>query len=265
LTHAFSRKHKVRVGVSQAIRSPFIYEALGELSYSQELTSGGAATGLTLLENVIRGNIELENEKIISHEIAYFGEFMDASLLFNARLFYDKVSNYIDTLKETDPPPGDPSIILYDDAVLVFRNPIDNTTQGLELELDYHIDDTLRLIASGAIININSNSLAMSLSAPQHSFSLFLTKSFNEKYNASVGYYYVEDFTWTDSRGTGDYNILDIRASRNFRFKKSHGSLSIVLKNLLDDYSDYNANPRNSTSPLVIQNTVAYLDFRLSF
>ena len=201
LTHAFSRKHKVRVGVSQAIRSPFIYEALGELSYSQELTSGGTATGLTLLENVIRGNIELENEKIISHEVAYFGEFMDASLLFNARLFYDKVSSYIDTLKETDTPPGDPSTILYDDVVLVFRNPIDNTTQGLELELDYHIDHSLRLIASGAIININSNSLAMTLSAPQHSFSLFLTKSFNEKYNGSVGYYYVEDFTWTDSRG----------------------------------------------------------------
>ncbi|MBT8134132.1 MAG: TonB-dependent receptor [Gammaproteobacteria bacterium] len=265
LTHAFNRKHKVRVGISQAIRNPFIYEALGELSYSQDLTVGGAPSGLTLLENVIRGNIELENEKIISHEIAYFGEFMDASLLFNARLFYDKVSNYIDTLRETDAPPGDPSVILYDDVVLVFRNPIDNTTQGLELELDYHIDNTLRLIASGAIININSNSLAMSLSAPQHSFSLFLTKDFNEKYNGSLGYYYVEDFTWTDSRGTGDYNILDIRASRNFRFDKTHGSLSIVLKNLLDDYSDYNANPRNSTSPLVIQNTVAYLDFRLSF
>ncbi|MBT8119037.1 MAG: TonB-dependent receptor [Gammaproteobacteria bacterium] len=265
LTHAFNRKHKVRVGISQAIRNPFIYEALGELSYSQDLTVGGAPSGLTLLENVIRGNIELENEKIISHEIAYFGEFMDASLLFNARLFYDKVSNYIDTLRETDAPPGDPSVILYDDVVLVFRNPIDNATQGLELELDYHIDNTLRLIASGAIININSNSLAMSLSAPQHSFSLFLTKDFNEKYNGSLGYYYVEDFTWTDSRGTGDYNILDIRASRNFRFDKTHGSLSIVLKNLLDDYSDYNANPRNSTSPLVIQNTVAYLDFRLSF
>ena len=265
LTHAFSRKHKVRVGVSQAIRSPFIYEALGELSYSQELTSGGTATGLTLLENVIRGNIELENEKIISHEIAYFGEFMDASLLFNARLFYDKVSNYIDTLKETDTPPSDPSTFLYDDTVLVFRNPIDNTTQGLELELDYHIDTTLRLIASGAIININSNSLAMSLSAPQHSFSLFLTKSFNEKYDASLGYYYVEDFTWTDSKGTGDYNILDLRVSRNFRVDKTYGSLSIVLKNLLDDYSDYNENPRNSTSPLVVQNTVAYIDFRLSF
>ena len=264
LTHAFTRKHKVRVGVSQAIRSPFIYESLGELSYSQELTAGGAPTGLTLLENVIRGNVDLENEKITSHEIAYFGEFLNASLLFNARLFYDKVSNYIDTLRETDTS-TDPSVILYDDVVHVFRNPIDNTTQGLELELDYHIDRTLRLIASGAIININSNSLAMSLSAPQHSFSLFLTKSFNEKYNGSLGYYYVEDFTWTDSRGTGDYNILDMRLSRNLRFEQTRGSLSIVLKNLLDDYSDYNENPRNSTSPQVIQNTVAYIDFRLIF
>jgi len=269
LTHAFTRQHKVRLGVSQAVRSPFVFEALGEQSYSQELTAGGTPTGFTLLENVTRGNIELENEKIISHEIAYFGEFLNASLLFNARLFYDEVSNYIDTLKETDPQPSDPSIILYPPGgpyvVHVFRNPIDNTTQGLELELDYHIDRTLRLIASGAIININSNSLAMSLSAPQHSLSLFLTKSFNEKYSGSLGYYYVEDFTWTDSRGTGDYNILDMRLSRSFRIEQTRGSLSIVLKNLLDDYSDYNENPRNSTSPQVVQNTVAYIDFRLSF
>ena len=37
------------------------------------------------------------------------------------------------------------------------------------------------------------------------------------------------------------------------------------LKNLLDDYSDYQKNQISNTAPVAIQNTVAYIDFRLSF
>jgi iron complex outermembrane receptor protein len=268
--HAFNRYHKIRLGISQAIRSPFVFEAVGKQSYSQELTAGGTPIGLTLLENVIGStdyrSENLENEKITSHEIVYLGEFINSSLLFNARLFYDDLSNYIDTVKETDTN-TDPSIKLYDDVVHVFRNPFTTSTTGLELELDYYIDPTLRLIASGAIININSQTLAMRISAPQHSYSLLLTKSFNEKYNGSLGYYYVESFSWSDSTSISDYNILDMRLSRNFNFGQTHGSLSLVLKNLLDDYSDYKENTKNSdgTAPQVIQNTVAHIDFRLSF
>ncbi len=228
-----------------------------------------------LRENVIGStayrNENLENEKILSREIVYLGEFINSSLFFNARLFHDDVSNYIDTIKQADDI-AEPDEFLFDEEVHVFRNPISSSTTGLELELDYYIDPTLRLIASGAIININSdNSLAMTLSAPQHSYSLFLTKRFNEKYNGSVGYYFVDEFTWTDARTTvndfttDDYHTLDLRLSRNFIFNQTHGSLSLVLKNLLGDYSDYQKDPSNDTAPQVIQNTVAYIDFRLNF
>ena len=276
-THAFNRHHKIRLGFSQAIRSPFIFEARGKQSLFQELSSGGTPIGLTLRENVIGStayrNEDLKNEKITSREIVYLGEFINSSLFFNARLFHDDVSNYIDTVKETDTM-AEPDEILFDDVVHVFRNPISSSTTGLELELDYHIDPSLRLIASGAIININSdNSEAIMLSAPQHSYSLLLTKRFNEKYNGSLGYYFVDEFKWTDARSlnpaddftTDDYHTLDMRLSRNFKFDQTHGSLSLVLKNLLDDYSDYQKDPSNDTAPQVIQNTVAYIDFRLSF
>ena len=271
LIHAFNQQHKVRIGISRAIRSPFTYESLGEFSYSQELTSGGAPTGFTLLENVIRGNTELKNEKITSHEIVYLGAFMNSSLLFNARLFYDVVDDYIDTIKEEDTN-DDPNIILYDDVVLVFQNPINSTTQGLELELDYRIDPSLRLLASGAILNITSNSDATRLSVPRHSFSLLGSKQFNEKYNGSLGYYFVDQFKWMDARpssdgkySTDDYHTIDMRLSRNLKFSSTDGSISLVLKNLLDDYSDYQRQPSNSTAPVVIQNTTAYIDLRLRF
>jgi iron complex outermembrane receptor protein len=270
LTHAFNHQNKVRVGVSQALRGPFIFENAGNQNYTQELTAGGTPIGVTLFEQVLFGSKDLKNEKIISREIAYFGEFLNSALLFNGRLFYDSISNYIDTLRVPSPsPPDNVNDNLNDpgspNTMLVFSNPIASTTRGLELELDYHIDASLRLIASGAMIKIHSDSDAASRSAPQHSYSLLLTKQFNEKYNTSVAYYYVESFKWMDARGTNDYRILDLRFSRNFKAGGNEGSVSLVLKNLLDDYSNYNAATRNSTAPVVIQNTVAYVDFRLSF
>jgi len=274
-THAFNRHHKIRLGISQAIRSPFIYEEKANLVYSHDLTDGGNPTGITMLQQEILGNENLKNEKIVSREIVYIGEFLNSSLLFNARLFHDDVTGYIDTFREpVDPAVGDNVVDNPDDpidpdknTVLVFQNPISSTTNGLEIELNYRIDPSLRLIASGAIINISSDTLAPTLSAPQHSYSLLLSKMFNEKYNGSLAYYFVEDFHWMDSNGTGDYKVLDMRFSRNLTFSQTHGSLSLVLKNLLNDYSDYKANPKNTdgTAPQVIQNTVAYIDFRLKF
>ena len=267
-THAFNKQHKVRLGISQAIRSPFIYEQMANLFYTEDLTVGGAPVG-TARELVILGSSGLNNEKIISREIAYFGEFLNSSLLFNARIFHDDITDYIDTLKED----VDPALDNFNGTALVFRNPIYSETNGLELELDYRIDPSLRLIASGAIINISSSSNAIAHSAPQHSYSLFLTKQFNEKYNGSLGYYFVDEFKWTDARdfsgadevSTDDYHTLDMRLSRNFNFSQTHGSLSLVLKNLLGDYSDYQKHQISSTAPVAVQNTVAYIDFRLSF
>lgn len=268
-THAFNKQHKVRLGISQATRNPFIYEEKANLFYTQELTVGGAPIGVTARELVILGNSDLYNEKITSREIAYYGDFLNSSLLFNARLFQDDLSNYIDTIKE----PVDASLDNFNGTALVFRNPYHSETRGLELELDYHINTSWRLIASGAIIDISSDSNAIAHSAPQHSYSLLLTKIFNEKYNGSLGYYYVDEFKWTDARdvsgadqvSTDDYHALDLRLSRNFNFSQTHGSLSLVLKNLLDDYSDYQKHQISNTAPIATQNTVAYIDFRLSF
>ena len=279
-THAFNQQHSIRFGVSQAIRSPFIFEAKADLFYTHEVTAGGAPIGLTLLDQQHLGGINagtnLENEQIISREIAYFGNFLNTALLFNARLFHDDISNFIDTLREdvtafvpADNVPddlndfGDPNAL---NLVRIFQNRIESTTTGLELELDYHIDKTLRVIASGAIINISSNDNSIAPSAPQHSFSFLTSKQFNENYSASLAYYFVEAFKWTDSRGgTDDYNTLDLKLSRNFRFDQSNGSVSIVLKNLLGDYSDYQETPSSSTAPNVIHTTLAYVDFRLNF
>ena len=274
-THAFNEHNSIRLGISQAIRSPFVYEAIGDLSFTQEATIGGIPIGTTLFEQMILGgvtaDINLKNERIISREIAYFGDFLNSALLFNARIFHDDITDFIDTIREDAttlapedniPNASDPT----SNTVRVFQNGIHSTTTGLEVELDYRIDSSLRLITSGAIINLSSNNSSIEQSAPQHSFSLLTSKRFNENYSGSLAYYFVESFKWTDSRdGTDDYETLDLRLTRNFKVRKNSGSLSLVLKNMLSDYSDYQKNPSSSSAPRVVHGTLTYLDFRLTF
>ncbi len=261
-THIFNPNHRIRIGISQAIRSPFVYEAKADVGYSHALTLNGAPVGITARDQIIIGNENLNNEKIISQEIAYYGNFLNGNLMFNGRLFHDRISNFIDTLREDV---NDPAIDNIDNTRLYFTNPISSSTNGLEVELNYRPAPDLRIVGSGAIIHIISNSHAASISAPRYSYSLLAIKQFDEQYSASTAYYYVEDFTWMDSSSTGKYKILDLRATRHFHLARSPASLSIVVKNLLDDYSDYRENPRNGTSPKIIHNTAAYIDFRVNF
>lgn len=262
-THIFNKQHSIRIGISQAIRSPFTFEAEADTSITLPLRINGQVPPDPLPDAIneqvwlgsIPGKIDLQNEKIISREIAYYGNFLNSALLFNARFFHDKLNNYIDL--EDDPS---------NSGAQAFQNILDSTTTGLELELDYHIDTSLRLVSSAAVINIASSNTDITSSAPQHSFSFITIKQFNEKYGGSIAYYYVDAFKFTDSSGSGtnEYSTMDMRLSRNLKFGHSHGSLSVVLKNLLGDYTAYQEQP-DYGAPKVIHSQLAYIDFSLNF
>lgn len=90
-------------------------------------------------------------------------------------------------------------------------------------------------------------------------------KQFSGQISASLAYYYIEDYTWMDSSSTGKQKILDAKLTRTFKVGANNGSLSLVLKNMLSNYSDYREHPRNVTSPKISHDPTAYIDLRISF
>ena len=99
LTHVFNEHHSVRIGISQAIRNPFIFEGDADTFINQELTVNTNPAGIIYTDQIYLGsipaNIDLQNEKITSYEIAYYGRFIDSNLLFNARFSHDEITNFI--------------------------------------------------------------------------------------------------------------------------------------------------------------------------
>ena len=204
-------------------------------------------------------------------------------MLINARIFQDRLEDLLDAPEEDDPT----GIDNVDMAAFIFSNLYNTRVRGLEAEIDYSTKRSFRVVVSGALLNITSEdeirtgkSREYEESAPDHSFSLLAMNDFNEKYSASVGFYYVGDMAWMDAnhnntcadgavtssgcgfRNTQGYRKLDLRMARNFKLGREHASIALNLQNLLEEYSDYDKFP-SSGLPAVEQNLIAFIELKL--
>ena len=269
----FNDSHTVRVGASQAVRTPFIFEQSGQVFDTAELTAlnGTIDPDVTFNNFVYVPENNLKTEKITSLELGYYGKFLQKNLSLSTRVFQDMLDELI-----TDPVLPTTATPDFDGLAFIYSNLHATTVRGIEAELDYTIGSSTRLFASGALLDISSDddpyegkSREYEESAPDKSFSILTMHDFNEKYSGSVGFYYVGDMSWMDAnpnipgiRNTGVYRILDLRLARNFKFGNERLSTAIIVKNLLDDYSDYDA-IQNTPEPVVVQNLVAYIELTL--
>ncbi len=262
--HKFSPQHSVRLSISKAMRTPFIFEEFGNQSLSHELTAGGMPTGIVITDQQVGPAQKLSNEEIVSRDIGYYGRFFNNDLLFDARIYRDTLSHLINPV--TMPAAND----AVDGTTRILFNEGSTNVTGIEAEADYTIDPSLRIIASASFVDISNNGTidkgitdSLTHSAPHSATSILAIDHFNELYSGSVGYYYVGRFSWTDasSANSNNYQTLDLKLSRKIPMHGSKASASIVLKNLLGKYSNYDKNPDNG--PLIVQDLTAYLEFKI--
>ena len=266
LIHKFNNKHSLRLSVSQAVRSPFIAEEFGNTVFSHELTSGGTPIGVNLVEQQVIPNDNLDHETIVSQEIGYFGQLFDDKLFFNARIFHDQLNDLIQTV--STPVATD----TFDGTAQIHDNRDSTDVNGIEVEFDIRPDASLRFFGNATYLEIKSNdnprdllSVEFENSAPKRSASLLTIKQFNEFYSGSLGIYYADDMLWLDvpNRAPSSYTTMDLRLSKSFRKSGSTSKLSLVLKNLLDEYNDYHQLPNRG--PLVENNLTGYVEFSVLF
>ena len=278
----FNGRHTLRFGASQAVRTPFIFEQYGDTTQTHDATIGGVPF-ITLVDKILIPVNDLESETITTYEIGYYGKLLNNKMLISTRIFQDRLEDLLDAPSVADPTGTDN----VDMEALVFDNLYNTRVRGLEAEIDYSTARSLRIVASGALLNITSEdeirtgkSREYEESAPDHSFSLLTMKDFNEKYSASLGFYYVGDMAWMDAnhnnscedggnpssgcgfRNTQGYRKLDLRLVRNFKFGNEHASVALNLQNLLEEYSDYDKFP-SSLYPAVEQNLIAFIELKL--
>jgi len=68
-----------------------------------------------------------------------------------------------------------------------------------------------------------------------------------------------------EQASTDNYQILDLPATRNFKTSNTSGSVSLLVKNLLEDDRDYRAKSSSASAATILQSSLAHLYLKLKF
>ncbi len=211
--------HTLRLGVSQAYRSPTFFEQKGNLTYY-------TTAGVPVLQ-VFAPSDPLRPERIRSREIGYVGHYPALQLQLDAKLFHDTIQDYINSAGK----PGQ------------FDNYQDFTVHGGDLQLNWQPAPALRLSAQYARAFIDADQAIdrdLSQSAPRNDFSLLACYELGQGWTASAGVYHSGRMKWlSEGDVTQAYTRWDARLARRWRWQGHELEAAVVGQNLGSNYEEF--------------------------
>jgi iron complex outermembrane receptor protein len=266
LIHHVNKFHTVRVGVSQATRTPVLWEEYAYYGAVEQITQNGGQPldqvwrdllleGTDIysnIENISSGN--LNSEEITSFEIGYIGRLLNNKLVIDLRVFSESTDQLIDIVEDV-PAPND----TWDDVATDFQNTYQTDTEGLELSLDYRPFSDSRIYAYYAYIDILAEGFSpnaydrterrLEVSAPTNTYGLMFIQHWDNGVDLGISYFRVGDMDWMDRTGSSGakyydrsaqpYEKLDIKLSKTENFGKNRLQYALTFQNLLGDFYDY--------------------------
>jgi len=227
--------HVVRLGVSQAYRSPTFFEEEGNLVYLLE--SGGLADVFTV------PSPGLEPERILSREIGYVGFWRSAGLEFDVRVFQDKINDYI-AQQKGDFFPDAGSILSANE--FQYQNLGSVKSWGGEVQLRWKPTHALDVSAHYARVTVEASTTRQNynedipLSAPSESWGLLATYRVGDGWEASLGAWRTDPVKWlTEGDLTRAYTRVDARLARRWTWQGREVEAALVGQNLGDDYEEF--------------------------
>ncbi|MCW8825109.1 MAG: TonB-dependent receptor plug domain-containing protein [Gammaproteobacteria bacterium] len=212
------KDHYVRAVRSKAWRSPAFLE--NEFDYT--ITIGPVVSPQLI------GSTDLNAEKIVSSELAFGGKFTKNSLNYELRMFREEMSDLIETPK----------------APTVISNNGSSDVRGTELQIKWRPhEDTLvhmgysHINASGIFGSLNIADLI-----PEDTFNILVSQKLNQHSRVGINYSQVGEMSFeTADTDLDGYAILNIKYDRDLKILNRRSTLSLIGRDLMESYKDYNA------------------------
>lgn len=267
-----SERHTVRVGISRSQRVPTLYEEYVDQYYLISPETRAYLTNILpflppadqlVVQSVLARQIlvqtyhssgGLKNERILSKEVAYMGNWPSLRLSAEVRWFDDHLSDLIHPYPVAFPAAVDPT-------TRDFRNRDSATVRGVEGSLRWSPWRGADVMLAAARTQIDSTNIDADYeaSAPTHTTSFLFSQRLPWDTAFSLAYYRVGEMEWM---GEGDplpaYDRVDLRLSKRFRFGRHAAELSWITQNVFNQhYPDFN--------DWLLSRRVSWLRFQYSF
>ena len=231
--------HTLRASVSQAYRSPTFYEQDGNTVYTD-------TNGIIRDTSTIPSAVPLKPERLLSREIGYVGQIKPLALNVNARLFYDRLDNYLGSQKILTAQCNEPV-----DKCFQSLNGSSLDLRGWEAELHWQPLRHLDLYAQYARVRIGYAKIVrdstgnvvdddLPFSVPRNNFGLLARYGWGAGWQASAGVYQTGGVMWlSDGDITKGYTRVDVRLARRFKWQNNDAELALVAQSIDNRYSEF--------------------------
>lgn len=227
--------HTLRFGISRANRAPTLFEEYTNQTYDAPAVLAPMTHGLPL-KVTFHSSASLDDEKILSREIAYVAEIPQWKFSGDVRLFNDQIDNLIYGAA-TRPV----AALLNNKAFDYFNSQQGVHERGIELSGHWRPWSGAQIHANTAFTRIDSDMPDTQQSAPTHTRSLLFSQLFPRDMSFSAAYYRVGSMRWQNApAGLPAYDTLDLRLAKQYRWGDQHVELALVTRNVLGSYLDYN-------------------------
>ncbi|MCV6604505.1 MAG: TonB-dependent receptor, partial [Porticoccaceae bacterium] len=244
INYQLAPHHTLRASFARGWRQPFVGEAYHELALKTE-------QGFPLERFIEVGEQPLTPEKITTWELGYIGHW--GGLRAELKLFDETLENEIQEVfdptapelislfaQENGQPPG----------VLFRINGGRTDLQGVEGNIDYRFNDHTRLWFSYGYTSVEQQLPPLAIrglqhdnnGTPRHTASALLSHRFANNWQASLGYYYLDDTAWfLFGSDTDSYDRIDLRLAKTIDLWSQPVKLELIGQNLAgSDYSEFN-------------------------
>ena len=261
------RLQTLRASYSQAVRMPTLLEsnAYTVARFQDE----------SPFDVVYIGSDDLKPEEIESFELGYVGQFPQAGLTIDFKLYEDNVKNFIGIPidRNCKEPPAYCAMFGPDDlqGAHVYMNAGNATITGHELGLTFKPTPQTLIRAAYAfarvegrfIRRINHASYVYTYDdfaslTPRHTYSVLLARRLPDNIDVSLAYYRQDGFDWFgEGNEPPGYDRVDVKFSHSARLNGADGKLSLILRNIGNHYTDFQ--DENKIGP------ESYISYELSF
>lgn len=232
-----AKGHVLRFSVSESWRQPFVAEQLHDVAL--RFNDG------SVLEQVQLSPERLDPERLRSYEIGYIGDWLGGKVSTDIKVFREEFEDEVEFVLD----PFYPEVAtIFNPGTILDVNGGSTDITGVETGIKWELNQETRLWLSYAFSEVDQHCQTLAFrcfhendATPKHTGSLLVSHDFNRYWQASIGYYYLDEMAWTLWGGdTESYDRIDMRIARTLNFSGSDLKLELIGQNLGSDYKEFN-------------------------
>ena len=222
-----SPQHTLRMGVTDSVRAPTLFEYAGDVRYYLNGTWLAQTLGT-------RGNVN--PEELRSHEMGYQGRFPDARVTLDVRAYHERVKGLIGPVKYERATPL--PVTGYEASEFVKRTGMQ--VAGVEYQLRWKPFNTTEIWLNQSFTRLRWDNASFNLKnlnrPPEHATTIALFQRLPGDMQLSVIHARMGGMTWRDDRDWLAFSRqTDIRLAYPFRIGQSKAELAYTVQSVEGD------------------------------